>query len=193
MPAGWVLRKVDSLGGAVVAALGGGAASQWREFLQQYLQRLGGHLDEARRQVESLNARHDTADPAHQTVLADMLYDSQARAASLTEALRRLTDADPVTQPLVFLRHMEPAVARATLETFQPALPLDPASLGWAGAGLVLALLLYELAKGVLWAPLAVATGAVRRRHRRRPAGGDAPAGRSRPRGGRHDRVEPRL
>jgi hypothetical protein len=196
MPVGWVLRKLDSLGGASVAAVGGGAASQWREFLQQYLQRLGGHVDEARRNLEHLTGLHDVAAPAQQTVLADMIYDSEARTATLAEALQRLREADPVTQPLVFLRHMEPAVAQATLEAFQPALPLDAASLMWAGAGMVLALLLYELVKGMVWAPVAMVKGAARKRRRiRTEEDDDAPLGslgNGRRRGPR-ERVEPSL
>ncbi|SDE18757.1 DUF2937 family protein [Rhodospira trueperi] len=184
MPAGWALRKLDSLGGAAVAAVGGGAASQWRAFLHQYLQRLGGHADEAVRNLDHLTELHDLAGPAEQPVLASMMSQGSARVEDLREALRVLTDAGPVMQPVAFLRHLDPAIARATLDGFQPALPLDTASLLWAGAGLVLTLVLYELVKGVLWAPVAVVKGMARKpRGRRRPGGDRAP----------RERIEPSL
>jgi len=187
MPAGWALRKLDSLGGAAVAAVGGGAASQWRAFLHQYLQRLGGHADEARRGLEGTKAHVaeiiDAADAAQKAVLSEMVHSGEARVSELGESLRVLADAGPVMQPVVFLRHMDPAIARATLDTFQPALPIDPASLMWAGAGLVLTLVLYEVVKGVLWAPVAVAKGVARK-----PKKGRSPADRA-PR----ERIEPSL
>jgi len=182
-----VLRKLDSLGGAVVAAVGGAGASQWREFLQQYLQRLGGHLDEARLNLEHLTGLHDLADVAQKPVIARMLADGEARVGDLVQALRMLAEAGPVMQPLVFLRTMDPVIARAALERYQPALPLDTASLLWAGAGMVLALILYELVKGALWAPIALG---------RRALGGHPPGGRRTATSRRvapADRVEPRL
>ncbi|WP_170294975.1 DUF2937 family protein [Roseospira navarrensis] len=151
MPGGWMLRKLDSLAGAVVAAAGGVAASQWREFLQQYLQRLGGHVDEARLNRDHLTSLYEVAGAAEKPVVADMLADGEARVAALMEALRQLTDAGAVMQPVVFVRTLDPMIAQATLERFQPAVPLDTASLLWAGAGMVLALMLYELVKATLW------------------------------------------
>lgn len=180
MPVAWVARKLDSLTGAGLAAVGGGAASQWRAFLQQYLQRLGGHLDEARRNVEHLDGLLAVAEPAQQPVLADMVAASQARVDDLAATLRAVTDASAAWQPVAFARHLDPAIARATLEVFQPALPLDPASLAWAGAGLVLTLLVYELVKGLVWAPVSLTRGAARRKRHREAA---------RPR----ERIEPSL
>src|ERR1035438_6225201 len=45
-------RMLDRL----LCVLGAVAFSQIPEFMQQYLQRLGGHLDEARRQLDQLQA-----------------------------------------------------------------------------------------------------------------------------------------
>ncbi|WP_299438376.1 DUF2937 family protein [uncultured Rhodospira sp.] len=196
MPVGWALRKLDSLGGAAVAAVGGGAASQWRAYLQQYLQRLGGHADEARLSLEGTKAHVaeivDVVDPAQKAVLSEMLRTGEARVSELTEALRAIAEAGPVLQPVAFLRHMDPAIARATLDGFQPALPLDATSLIWAGAGIVLTLVAYELVKGILWTPVAVTKGMARKR-RRRPARDGRDARKNTRRRAAPERVEPRL
>src|SRR5690242_13398700 len=46
-------RLVEGLFDRLLCVVGAVAFTQIPEFIQQYLQRLGGHLDEARRQVES--------------------------------------------------------------------------------------------------------------------------------------------
>jgi len=158
-------RKLDSLAGAMVGAAGAVTASQWREYLQQYRQRLGGHLDEAKGQLVHLADLQAVADDVQRPMVTEMMAVGEARAATLAEALRALTESPVALQPWAFVRHLDPVAARATLEAFQPALPIDTSSLAWAGAGLVAALLLYELVKGLVWAPVAVTRRALRPRH----------------------------
>ena len=45
---GWIRKKLDSLAGTVTAIITGLASLQLPSFINAYLQRLGGHLDEAR-------------------------------------------------------------------------------------------------------------------------------------------------
>lgn len=182
MPVGWMARKLDSLGGAVVGAVGGGGASQWREYLQQYLQRLGGHLDEARRNVDHLGELHTVAEGAQKTEVAGILNTGRERVDELSQAVNTLAQADPWMQPWVFAQTLDPLIARATLNQFQPALPLDTASLIWAAVGMVLALLIYELVKETLWAPFGISRGLARRREQRQQA-----------RSSVRERVEPSL
>ncbi len=172
MPVGWMARKLDSLAGAMVGAAGAMAASQWREYLQQYRQRLGGHLDEAEAQLVHLAGHHAVADAAERPMITEIMAVVEDRVTTLGAALRALAEAPSALQPWAFVRHLDPLAARATLEGFQPALPVDTASLAWSGAGLVVALLLYELVKGLLWAPVVVTRRAARPRAAAK--GGDA-------------------
>ncbi len=182
MPVGWVARKLDSLGGAVVAAIGGAGASQWREFLQQYLQRLGGHLDEARHNAEHLTGLHDLAEGDEKQIVGNMLASSEQRVDVLAGAIDSITTAEPWMQPVAFARQLDPLIARATLDMFQPAVPLDMVSLIWAGVGMLLSLMVYELVKETLWAPFGVARGLSRRKARRQ-----------RERTAARERIEPSL
>ena len=157
----WLLRKLDTLGGAVVAGTGGAATSQLQAFIGQYLQRLGGHIDEARRTYDTiLTGDHyrQMAEAARQAIAQDAL----ARVNDLEGARNAIQGAGLLTKPFVFAAHLDLGVARGTWEAFTPALPVDLAGLVYTAMGLVAGLILYEIVK----APL----GAMGRRRKARPA-----------------------
>ncbi|SLN38522.1 DUF2937 family protein [Oceanibacterium hippocampi] len=140
----WLLRKFDALLGTFVAALFGIATSQAQAFVDAYLQRLGGHLDEARLAYarDKLIWVEAKLELAAQTRLAEA---AEARIAGLAEALARIEDAPPLIQPLYLARHMDRDIALAAANHFQPALPLDLESLVYGAAGIVLGWLVYSL------------------------------------------------
>lgn len=156
----WMTRRLDNLGSAVSGGAGGMGLSQAPAFTQAYLQRLGGHIDEARRTLEGVQAG---------TVLprlgpesrAEAVTDLAARLRDLETARAAILDAEPWTRPLAMLRHADTTIAGRTFDEFTPAVPLDAASLLYTAVGVILALLVYELVK----APGAVM---LRRRHARR-------------------------
>ncbi len=158
---GWVGRKFDNLGSAVAGAGGGMGLSQAPAFTQAYLQRLGGHLDEARRTLELVQqgvlVPELTAAEREQAAVgfADRVAELEATYASIA-------DASPLMQPILMLRHGDSEIARRAWEAFTPAVPIDAPSLIWTGIGVVAALLVYELFKS----PAAV----VKRRRRQRSA-----------------------
>jgi len=152
--------------------------SQIPEFMQQYLQRLGGHLDEARRQLAQFrhtaeqsgltldNFIHQTSanvDPAV-AKLGAVMNDSAARVHQLETALTAIRDASLWTRPFVFLQHVDPAIASATWSIFRPAVPTTVEGLVYAAFGLLILLSFYHA--GVKY-PI---RRAVRRRRERRLA-----------------------
>jgi len=151
---GWFARKLDSLIGAVIAGVCGAMASQLDIFVQQYLQRLGGHMDEAQRNYAAMiegDRFRDFAPAARQVLIED----ARARVEEIQLSFHAIAEADLFHRPFTFLANMDGAIAARAFEQFRPALPLDPAGLVFAGAGLVLGLLVYELLKApvaiVLW------------------------------------------
>jgi len=142
----WLLGKVDTLTGAVFTGAAGAALSQLSAFIQQYLQRLGGHLDEARRNYDLLLGaeRYRQLDQAAREILAN---DALARVNEIQGAHDAIVNAGLFARPFVFLRHLDTDVAERTLAQFKPALPVDTEGLVYAGLGLVLGLALYELLK----------------------------------------------
>jgi predicted nucleic acid-binding protein len=156
---GWVGRKFDNLGNAVSGAGGGMGLSQAPAFTQAYLQRLGGHLDEARRTLD-LVERGILVPELTETERAQAVQGFSERVTELEAIYASIADASPLMQPVLMLRHGDSEIATRAWEAFTPAVPIDAASLIWTGVGVLAALLLYELFKS----PAAV----VRRRRRMR-------------------------
>lgn len=154
----WLLRKIDSLAGTIVAAAAGLAASQAQAFSAAYLQRLGGHIDEARLTLEKMRA-NDYAGPLPVDMQAALVSAAERRVEALARAYDAIVAADPLWRPLALLRDMDKSIAEAALANFQPALPLDTASLVSALVGMTLGWLAY----GLVTAPLR--WGRARRRH----------------------------
>ena len=132
--------------------------SQIPEFLQQYLQRLGGHLDEARRQlgrfqeiatqagltIDELVARSRGSAEPTVVQLGQLMRDTVARVDALSAAENGLRNASIFGRPLVFLRHLDLSIARATWAIFRPAVPTTVEGLIYAGIGVLLMLALYH-------------------------------------------------
>ena len=133
--AAWLKSLVDGIGAATGAAL----TSQLPEFVQQYLQRLGGHRDEALNFVQMLKLQGTDVSSAVFTL-------AQARADSLVRAFDAISQAGDLARPAIFLRYMDVDIARATLNLFLPAVPLTPAGLVYGGIGLILGVALINLA-----------------------------------------------
>ncbi len=142
----WFMRRLDTLLGTGLAVLAGAAASQLFAFIQQYLQRLGGHLDEARRTHEQI-VSDDLYAQLGPDALALLVSAADRRVTQLNESHDAIAKAGLVDRPFQFFAHVDTDIAKATLESFQPALPLDAASLIYAASGIVLALIAYELVK----------------------------------------------
>lgn len=142
----WLLGGFDRLIGTVIGAVAGFAASQTQAFIQAYLQRLGGHLDEARGTYQKLQAGEflPGADMQSQERMAAAFG---RRVDELSQAYNAIASADVFERPIRFVTHMDRSIAEATLANFTPALPLDTASVLYALVGIVLGWLLYELVK----------------------------------------------
>lgn len=168
----WVGRRVDHLASALFGGAGGLSFSQAPAFTQAYLQRLGGHVDEARRTIERIASGELLpwlAPEGRTTAVAEL----QLRLDDLLALQERLQDTPALLRPLALLRHGEWSIAERAAGDFVPAIPIDPASLTWTGIGIVLAVILYEL---LCRAPIS----AVRWRRAKRAQAADAATVRSR-------------
>ncbi|RXK53179.1 DUF2937 family protein [Oleiharenicola lentus] len=153
------LSLFDSLTDRILCVVGAVLFSQGPEFMQQYLQRLGGHLDEARRQLATFQKTADqagltldqfisqTAANADSAVakLGGVMSDSVDRVASLQSAHDALLSAALWERPFVFVRQLDPSIARATAGVYQPAVPTTAEGLVYALAGMLIILALYHL------------------------------------------------
>jgi hypothetical protein len=148
-----LLDRVLCVAGAVLF-------SQLPEFMQQYLQRLEGHLDEATLVLSKFkDAAAQSGMSLDQLVagtaqnpdpsmgkLGGVIRQAIARADELGAADTALRQASALTRPFVFLRHLDVGIARATLAIYRPAVPTTLEGFAYAGFGIILIMALYHLA-----------------------------------------------
>ena len=152
-----VFRLPQLLGGGAGAA----ASSQFPSFYAQYLQSLGGRLDQARLQAERLEALAAELGLSAEAYIARLrasadktLSKAGDLAASLLEdraqlqaAYDALAGAAVWERPFSFAAWGEAAIAEATLSRYQPALPVTPEGFAYAALGLLLGLGLVAAAR----------------------------------------------
>lgn len=170
-PMHWFGRKLDFLAAALLAAVIGMALSQALAFSQQYLQRLGGHRDEAERallRIEEVVSGGTAVDISRRKLAAD----ARANYDGLANDYNAIREASSWSRPIVVIGRLDSDISQRVLEDFQPALPIDGASLTYGAGGMLLAVVAYDMIK---W-PFAALGRVFRRRNRRGfPSG---PAGR---------------
>lgn len=136
----------------ILAALFGAVLlSQFPAFYDQYLQRLGGRLDQARienaRLVEAARLENLSLD-AYVAVFLNgaqspvrrqgRLIQTQIRELTdLETAFAALRDAPIASRPLRFAAHAETDITRAAWHDFQAALPLGTEGLAYGFTGLL--------------------------------------------------------
>lgn len=141
----WAWAKILTLLGAGVAAVFAAGSAQGPAFVQAYLQRLGGHIDEARRTVFELR------DGAMSRAVSDdgsrerLLEAFSTRLADLEASREAILTAHALWRPVVMVRQADRDIAAATAEAFTPTMPLDPTSLIYAAIGLVIGWTVWEL------------------------------------------------
>jgi len=158
---GWIRKKLDSLAATVIAVVSGLATLQLPAFIHAYLQRLGGHLDEARLGLAALKAGQAGKIAAEPALRERLVAAAQERIDFLETAQSAIAQAGPFEQPVRFFTHLDSDIALAAARSFTPALPLDLPSLIFAVLGILLGWLVW----GIIKAPARLFRG------KRRPAG----------------------
>jgi hypothetical protein len=142
----------------VLCVLGTVAFSQVPEFMQQYLQRLGGHLDEARRQLDQFRQvaeqsgltldrlidQTQTNPDAAVAKLSTVMTRAVSRVEELETAQLAIQSASLWERPFVFARNMDSEIARATGDIFKPAVPTTVEGLVYAIVGMLVVLMIYH-------------------------------------------------
>lgn len=145
---GRVVRLAAALSGAVLL-------SQFPAFYDQYVQRLGGRLDQARIEVARIEraalAERMDLDAYIQVFLTSerspvrrhgqVMRTQIADLRRLEAAYVALRSAPTAMRPVRFSRHAEPELTRAAIDDFAPALPLGTEGLTYALIGWLAGLL----------------------------------------------------
>ena len=151
------VRFVDSLLDRICAVMGALACAQFPQYVAQYIQRLGGHVDEAARNMEKyqeiakdvgkslyqysqhlLNSQDPAVFKTGQKIAADL-----ERYNQLAAALKDLQDAPAYKKFFVFIQHVDFGIARGAWENFTPGLPVTLEGAAYAAVGIVIGMILY--------------------------------------------------
>ncbi len=155
------VRFVDSLADRICAVFGAAAFAQFPAYLAQYLQRLGGHRDEAARNVEKYREIAAETGMTIQEYAGRLASSGDEvimktgrkiagdidRLDALSRALQELQEAPAFKKFFLFLKNMDFDIARAAWGDFTPGLPLTPEGAAYAAAGVVAGMLLYFIVK----------------------------------------------
>ena len=140
------MRKAGFLLFGLVGAV---LLSQFPEFFQQYVQRLGGRLDEVTMQVQALDRRageagkstpdyvrgflfHDEPDVRREGLALQALVQRRIALAGAYEALQ---GPDRWWRAGRFVEHFDWDIASSTFDAYRPAVPVTAEAGAYAGAG----------------------------------------------------------
>ncbi len=147
------------------------ALSQFPQYYGQYMQRLGGHLDEARLMLQqyidaaaALGLNLDVYIREHLesgsevfTSTGRIIADLVERVQTLEQAYQALQDAGVFGRWFVFLREVDLNIAAGTWENFVPGVPTTLEGLLYALTGLLIGWGLYALLKTLVTFPFRAA------------------------------------
>lgn len=155
------MLKVLTLAGGIAGAA---ATSQFPEFSQQYVQRLGGAVDALAEVVADFDASAAAEGLTRDAALEQMdgtefvnrrrrdMERTFQRFYRLRADLTELQNQGPFTRAYHLPRFTDTRVAQAAWANYQPALPLNFAGLSFAGVGFVLgALVLGMILRVLAW------------------------------------------
>jgi hypothetical protein len=143
-----IIGRILALAIGLICAL---AASQLPEFAQQYRQRLGGAVEELGRVVGRFDESAQSSGLSRDQAIArlgeqpeplvrregEAMNAAAERLAQLKRQREDFAAASSFERLLVFIRQMDPGLARSTYLDFEPALPATSEGVVAAAAGFV--------------------------------------------------------
>ncbi len=129
----YIADKIDKLLLTLSGTIGGLFLVQFPQFLAQYIQRLGGHIDEAQAASSNYN-----------------LPELVKRVENLKEGLTAITGSTELYKLPKFLIDIEWSIAKETSKNYTPGMTFDELGFYYFGAGLILGLLIYGFLKFIV-------------------------------------------
>ncbi len=154
-----VFSFIGNLLDRLCVVIGAFIGSQIPQFMQQYTQRLAGHVEALQkmihqlREISSLSHKtleqyiqkfQDSPDPEF-VLQGDFMQGILNRWAELQQALDHLTQSSMWVRPYYFLKDLQPDIAHSTFASFQPGVNLTIEGLSYAGVGMILGWIFYQI------------------------------------------------
>jgi predicted exporter len=150
-------RIVNGIMDRIFIVAGAFFGSQIPQFMQQYTQRLAGHVEELHYLLDQIRliASHRNLDQyiykflsssdqdfVQQGVFMQTLF---SRWQNLSSALQALNESSLFTKPFVWMKHFDYDMAWATLKSYQPGFSLTLEGIYYTFLGILFGFLLYQL------------------------------------------------
>ena len=154
-----LLPSFGSLLDRLCVVAGAFVGSQIPEFMQQYTQRLSGHVDELHRLLNQMRqvaaysnksleqyidkfVSNSDPDFTHQ---GEFMQGMLSRWEELHQALFHITNSSLWARPYVFLKEFQYDIAHSTINSFQPGINLSVEGLCYAGGGILIGWAFYQV------------------------------------------------
>lgn len=161
------LRFLEGLIERCLIVVGAVIFVQFPQYFGQYMQRLGGHLEEARRVVDQYAKAAATNQISLQEYInihlnsGNKIFTSTGKLIQgfldrfnyLENAYKSLQDTTPWNRLWVFVREMDPQIAQQTWLNFTPGIPTTLEALGYALIGILLIWGIYQGIKSLIRLP----------------------------------------
>mgnify|MGYP001083317100 CR=1 FL=1 len=146
----WLYNKISTVFNATLAAIGGLFASQIETFASQYLQRLGGHLEEATSNLERIitSVLYQNMEESVRRVLE---LESLDRVDHLQRAYNMINESNFFTKPFKLIFYSEEKIFLGTINNYVPAFNFTIETIIYIIISIVITIVLLELIKnGIL-------------------------------------------
>lgn len=153
-----LLFSIGSLLDRLCLVAGAFVGSQIPPFMQQYSQRLAGHVSELHHMLEKLQSVAALSNKTLEQYIHKFLSSSDPdfvnqghymqgvvqRWQDLHDAATNLAQSSLWGRPFVFLKNLQPDIANSALADFQPALNLSIEGICYAGVGMMLGWICFQ-------------------------------------------------
>ena len=151
----------EGIADRVFSVLGAIGIAQFPQYFSYYLQRLGGHLSEARQIVAQYRQAADSLgislekyiethlDAENEIFISsgEIMGNFLVRLESLEQSFYVLQQSTPFNRWWVFFQEVDWAIARQTLNIYTPGIPTTPEGLIYAFLGLIIGWGLFSIIK----------------------------------------------
>jgi hypothetical protein len=158
------LRIIDGLIDRIFAVSFAVIFAQMPQFIAQYLQRLGGHLDELSRIIsqyrdgaklsgktlEQFIATHLNSGIPDFMGTGRMMEANLSRYDTLSQSLEAIRTASATVKPFVFIKNADFPIVKGTFLNFTPGVPVTIEGAVYAFCGLITGIIIYSAIKWVI-------------------------------------------
>ncbi|CUI16805.1 conserved hypothetical protein [Candidatus Protochlamydia naegleriophila] len=152
-------QLMDRILDRLFVVMGAFIGSQIPEFMQQYTQRLAGHVSELNHLLDGLrqvaaNSGKTLEEYIHKFVIngdpdfvrqGEFMQGMVSRWQELSQALTHLTESSFLGRPFVFFTELNYPIAKAAFAAYQPGLNLTLEGLSYTGIGILTGYFFYQL------------------------------------------------